>query len=139
MLDNQQPRDDFACAADIDRPVLSFDQKLDTGYDVAIPLRELAGVSPTSLTVVFRVTPENGSGEPALFSQHFKAPTVENNAEGDAQLHGDNVMRQRVQLPRTLWPLKTVPPSRTTHSCRSSCGDPKSLVVEVRQIDAFCG
>ena len=54
---------------------------------MAIPLKDLAGPDGV-LTVIFRVTPETAKDEPAYFTQHFKMPSVEEDARGEAYLKG---------------------------------------------------
>src|SRR5947209_5433050 len=51
-------RKDLPCAVTPVKPVLGFDLRFHTGYDVSVPLRELAG-GENILTVLFRVAPAN--------------------------------------------------------------------------------
>jgi len=61
--------------------------KYHAGYEVGIPLKELAG-SENLLTMIFRVTPENRPDEPVYFSQRVTVPAIEDEAKGDAYLQG---------------------------------------------------
>ena len=61
--------------------------KFHAGYEVSIPLKELAG-SDDLLTTIFRVTPENGKDDPVYFSQRISVPSIEPDAHGNAYLQG---------------------------------------------------
>jgi hypothetical protein len=87
VLESQEPRKDLPCVATPVKPQLGFDLKFHAGYEVSIPLRELAG-SENLLTMVFRVTPENRKDEPVYFSQKMTVPAIEEDAKGDAYLQG---------------------------------------------------
>ncbi len=80
-------RKDLPCAVTPVKPVLGFDLRFHTGYDVSIPLRELAG-GENVLTVLFRVAPANRPEEYVYFNQKFRVPTIEEDARGDALLQG---------------------------------------------------
>ncbi len=86
-LELQEPRQDLPCTVTPVKPVLGFDLRLHAGYEVAVPLKDLAGPDGV-LTVVFRVTTENGKDGPAYFTQHFKMPFVSEDARGEAYLNG---------------------------------------------------
>jgi hypothetical protein len=87
ILESQETRKDLPCTVTQIKPSLGFDLKFHSGYDVTIPLKELAG-SENLLTMVFRVTPANHPDEPAYFSQHINVPAIEENAGGPAYLQG---------------------------------------------------
>jgi len=80
-------RKDLPCAVTPVKPVLGFDLRFHTGYDVTIPLRELAG-GENVLTVLFRVAPANRPDEYVYFNQKFRVPQIEEDAKGDALLQG---------------------------------------------------
>src|ERR1051326_8147871 len=82
ILEAQEVRKDIPCTATPIKPVLGFDLKFHAGYDVSIPLKELAG-SDNQLTMVFRVNAENHPDEPVYFSQHFSVPSIEADAGGN--------------------------------------------------------
>ncbi len=82
-LELQEPRQDLPCTVTPLKPILGFDLRLHAGYEVAVPLKDLAGLDGV-LTVIFRVTAENGKDGPAYFTQHFKMPSVEEDARGDS-------------------------------------------------------
>jgi len=88
ILEAQEPRKDLPCVATPVKPTLGFDLKYHAGYEVSVPLRELAG-SENLLTIVFRVSPEVHPDEPVYFSQRMQVPAIEENAKGDAYLQGN--------------------------------------------------
>jgi hypothetical protein len=87
VLEAREPRDDLPCRVTPVKPSVGFDLKFHAGYEVAIPMRELAGME-NLLTVVFRVTPEGSPSQPVYFSQKIRVPAIEADAKGDAWLQG---------------------------------------------------
>jgi len=87
ILESQEARKDLACVVTPTKPTLGFDLKFHAGYEVSIPLRELAGAE-NMLTMVFRVSPDNNRDEPVYFSQRMQVPSIDDNAHGDAYLQG---------------------------------------------------
>jgi hypothetical protein len=61
--------------------------KFHGGYEVSIPLKELAG-SEDLLTTIFRVTAQNSKDNPTYFSQRISVPSIEPDAQGNAYLQG---------------------------------------------------
>jgi len=87
ILEAQEPRKDLNCTVNQIKPQLGFDMKFHGGYEVSIPLKELAG-SEDLLTTIFRVTPENAKENPTHFSQRITVPSIEPDANGNAYLQG---------------------------------------------------
>ncbi len=87
VLEAQEKRTDLPCSVSPVKPTLGFDLKFHTGFDVSVPLKELAG-DANMLTTVFRVTPENRPDEPVYFSQRTSVPEIEADSHGDALLNG---------------------------------------------------
>ena len=87
VLEAQEVRKDVPCSVSPSKPVLGFDLRFHTGYEITIPLRDLAGAE-NQLTVLFRVTPDNRKDGPAYFVQHFRVPQIEEDAKGEATLGG---------------------------------------------------
>jgi hypothetical protein len=87
ILEAQETRKDIACTVTPNKPTLGFDLKFHSGYDVAVPLKDLAG-QDNLLTMVFRVTPEGRPDEPTYFSQRTNVPKIDDDAKGDAVLRG---------------------------------------------------
>jgi len=87
ILEAQETRKDIGCTVTPNKPALGFDLKFHAGYDVAVPLKDLAG-QDNLLTMVFRVTPDGRPGDAAYFSQRTNVPQIDNDAKGDAVLQG---------------------------------------------------
>lgn len=87
ILESQDVRKDLPCTVTPIKPSLGFDLKFHSGYDVTVPLKELAG-SENTLTMVFKVTPASHPDEPVYLSQHINVPAIEENAGGPAYLQG---------------------------------------------------
>ncbi len=87
VLTLREPRQDLPCTVVPVKPALGFDLRFHGGYEVSIPLRELAG-SENVLTMIFRVTPESRQDQPAYFIQRVRVPPIEPDAKGDAYLQG---------------------------------------------------
>src|SRR2546430_1348915 len=87
ILEAKEPRKDLPCTVSQVKPQLGFDMKFHAGYEVSIPLKDLAG-SDDLLTTIFRVTPENGKDDPVYFSQRISVPSIEPDAHGNAYLQG---------------------------------------------------
>jgi hypothetical protein len=83
----REVRKDLPCTVSPNKPMLGFDLRFHASYEVAIPLRELAG-KENLLTILFRVTSEERPGEPVYFMQRVRVPEIEEQAKGDAYLHG---------------------------------------------------
>jgi hypothetical protein len=87
ILEAQETRKDLPCTVTPSKAALGFDLKFHTGYEVSIPLKDLAG-SDNMLTMVFRVTPELHPDEPVYLSQRVMVPAIEEDAKNDAYLQG---------------------------------------------------
>jgi hypothetical protein len=105
------------------KPTLGFDLKFHSGYEVSVPLKELAG-SDNQLTMVFRVTPEGHADQAVYFSQHISVPAIEEDAGGPAYLNGnfdvgegkyhiDWLMRDRAErICSFYWDVEAVLPAK---------------------------
>src|SRR5262250_2041472 len=62
VLETGDVRKDLPCTVTPSKPVVGFDLKFHTGYEVTVPLKELAG-SDNMLTILFRVTPQGKKDE----------------------------------------------------------------------------
>ena len=87
VLEAQEIRKDVPCTVTPVKASLGFDLKFHAGYEVSIPLKDLAGTE-NHLTTVFRVSPEHHPDEPVYFSQHWTVPAIDEDASGSAQLTG---------------------------------------------------
>jgi hypothetical protein len=87
VLEAGDPRKDLPCTVVPVKPILGFDLKFHSGYDVTVPLKDLAGTENT-LTMLFRVIPENHKDEPIYFTHRVRVPAIDEDAHGDAYLSG---------------------------------------------------
>lgn len=87
VLESQEPRKELPCTTTPVKPILGFDLKFHSGYDVNVPLKELAG-KQNLLTMIYRVTPAAHPDEPVYMSQRVNVPEIEDAAHGDAYLQG---------------------------------------------------
>jgi hypothetical protein len=123
VLEAGETRKDLPCSVVNNKPVLGFDLRYHVGYDVSVPLRDLAG-SENLLTILFRVTPEEHKDEPLYFSQRIRVPAIEEDAKGDAYLQGtfdvgegkyhvDWLMRDRSErVCSSYWDLEAALPAK---------------------------
>ena len=94
VLETQDVRKDLPCTVTPGKATLGFDLRFHMGYDVTVPLKELAG-SENQLTILFRVTPQDkdkpkdANAQPTYFVQHYRVPSIEDDAKGDATLTGN--------------------------------------------------
>jgi hypothetical protein len=87
VLEAGENRDDLPCSVISVKPILGFDLKFHSGYEVSVPLRELAG-SENLLTTLFRVSAIEPAGPPIYFIHRIKVPPIEEEAKGDAYFQG---------------------------------------------------
>jgi hypothetical protein len=87
VLEAQDPRKEISCSVTPEKPVLGFDLRYHAGFNVTIPLKELAGPE-NSLSILFRVTLLDHPSEPTYFIQRYSVPSIEEDAGGDALLQG---------------------------------------------------
>jgi hypothetical protein len=88
ILEAGDARKDLPCTVTDRKAELGFDLRFHSGFDVTVPLSELAG-SGELLTVVFRAYPVDDPAHTSFFAQHFQVPTIEEDAKGDAALQGN--------------------------------------------------
>ena len=87
VLEAQEVRDDLPCSVDPVKPTLGFDLRFHGGYDIRVPLRDVAG-SEDLLTILVRVTPDGGTEAPTYFTQRVRVPKIPDDAKGEASLGG---------------------------------------------------
>ncbi len=88
VLDAGETRKDLPCNVTSVKPVLGFDLRFHAGFEITVPLKELAGTEDL-LTIIFRVTPDADKDSPIYFSQRYSVPKIEDDAKGDAYLSGN--------------------------------------------------
>ena len=87
ILDSHDSRTDLPCKARPIKPELGFDLGMHSGYEVTVPLADLAG-SGNRLVALFRVTPEGHADRAVYMSQKWSVPTIPRDAKGSAALEG---------------------------------------------------
>ena len=87
VLEAQEVRKDLPCVVTPIKPALGFDLRFHAGYEVSLPLKDLAG-SEDMLTMIFRVTLAGHKDDPVYFSQRLSVPAIEEDAKGNAYLQG---------------------------------------------------
>ncbi len=87
ILDTEETKKDLPCTVTPVKPILGFDLRFHSGYEIHIPLKELAGDGEI-LTIIFRVTTAAAKDSPYYFSQKYTVPEIAEDARGDAYLDG---------------------------------------------------
>lgn len=87
VLESGETRKDLPCTVTPSKPTVGFDLRFHAGYEVTVPLKELAGGENT-LNILFRVEPRGHLDQPTYFTQHIHVPVIEDDAKGDAYLQG---------------------------------------------------
>ena len=80
-------RDDLPCSVSPNKAVLGFDLRFHASYEIGVPLSSLAG-NENLLTIVLRVVTRDRPDEPTYLMQRVRVPSIEEDAKGDAYLHG---------------------------------------------------
>lgn len=123
VLESREVRKDLPCEVSPTKPILGFDLKFHAGFEISVPLRDLAG-SENLLTVIMRVTPAAAAGHPVYLVQRTKVPPLPEDAKGDAYLQGtfdlgegsykvDWLMRDRSErVCAQFWDAEAVLPSK---------------------------
>jgi hypothetical protein len=123
VLEAGEPRKDLPCSVINNKPILGFDLRYHAGYEVSVPLKDLAG-SENLLTILFRVTTDEHKDEPLYFTQRIRVPAIEEDAKGDAYLQGtfdvgegkyhvDWLMRDRSErVCSSYWDLEAALPAK---------------------------
>ncbi|MGH9648117.1 MAG: acetyltransferase [Bryobacteraceae bacterium] len=87
VLEAQEVRKDLSCTVDPIKPTLGFDLRFHGGYDINLPLQEVAG-NENQLSILVRVTWDGRKDGPYYFFQHIGVPKLPEDAKGDAVLGG---------------------------------------------------
>jgi hypothetical protein len=88
VLEAGEARKDLACTVTPAKPTLGFDLRFHAGYEVTIPLKDLAGDADNTLNILFRVERQDHRDQPVYFAQHIHVPPLADAAKGDAYLQG---------------------------------------------------
>jgi hypothetical protein len=112
------------------KPDLGFDLRFHSGFDVTVPLKELAGTGEV-LTVVFRVYPREAPTRAAFFVQHFTVPAIEEDAKGDATLQGG------IDLGEGAYHVDWLMRDRSEHLCSSAWDVDATLPLKDKPMPLF--
>jgi len=91
VLEMQEPRTELQCTVTPTKPVLEFDFAFHSGFEVRVPMKELAGWG-NELTVLFRVVPQNRKDEAKYMWGKLRVPPLEESVNGDAEIRGAFVL-----------------------------------------------
>jgi hypothetical protein len=123
VLESDETKKDLPCTVTPVKPILGFDLRFHSGYEIAVPLKEIAGDGDI-LTIIFRVTSVTAKDSPYYFSQRYSVPEIEADAKGDAYLgggfdlgegdyHVDWLMRDRIErVCSSNWDVTAALPAR---------------------------
>ena len=125
-------RQDLPCSVISIKPILGFDLRFHSGYEVSVPLRELAG-SENMLTMLFRVTSLGPAAEPVYFIHRLKVPSIEEDAKGDAYFQGG------FDLGEGRYKVEWLMRDRTERVCSSSWEIESALGVKDKQVALAIG
>ncbi len=129
VLETQEPRKDINCTVTPAKTAtLGFDLRFHDGFDVTVPLKELAGLE-NQLTILFRVTPQDHKDQPSYFVQHFRVPSLEENAKGEATLSGS------VDLGEGTYHVDWLMRDRSERMCSSYWDVDATLAAKDKQIE----
>lgn len=136
ILESDETRKDLPCTVTPRKPELGFDLRFHSGYDVTIPIHELAGEGGT-LSIIFRAAPDEDRNRATYFVQHFHVPPLDEEAKGEALLEGavdigegryhvDFLLRDQAErVCSTTW---------TTEAALAPKEKPISLFIDTNQI-----
>jgi hypothetical protein len=88
ILESQEPRRELACVVKTPKPELGFDFMFDTGFEVHVPIREVAG-DGNELTVVLRIFPQDRPNDRTYMVGNIGVPALEHSGGGDGTFHGN--------------------------------------------------
>jgi len=92
VLEAQEVRKDLSCTVDPIKPSLGFDLRFHGGYEINLPLREVAG-NENQLSILVRVTSLTSTSDgrkdsPSYFFQRISVPKLPDDSKGEAVLGG---------------------------------------------------
>ena len=88
VFEMKEARQDLPChVTPTHKALVGFDLKFHSGFEVTVPLKELAG-QENLLTILFRVASLESPDNPVYFTQKVRVPEIEEDAKGEASLYG---------------------------------------------------
>lgn len=127
VLEAGEDRSDLPCSVISIKPILGFDLRFHSGYEVSVPLKELSG-SENLLTMLFRVSRLEPAGSPVYFIHRMKVPSIEEDAKGDAYFQGG------FDLGEGRYKVEWLMRDRTERVCSSFWEVESSLPVKDKQV-----
>jgi hypothetical protein len=132
ILESGEARKDIPCTVTQRKPEIGFDLRFHSGYELLVPMRELAGDGEL-LTVLFRVSPPGESVHAAYFVQHFRVPPIDDDAKGEAVLEGI------IDLGEGRYHIDWLMRDREERLCSSSWDVEAELPAKDRPMPLFIG
>lgn len=88
VFEMKEVRQDLPChVTPTNKALVGFDLKFHSGFEVTVPLKELAG-HENLLTILFRVTSLDEPDHPVYLTQKVRVPEIDEDAKGEASLYG---------------------------------------------------
>lgn len=132
VLESSDERKDLPCTVTPSKAEIGFDLRFHAGYDVSVPLSELAGETQL-LTVVFRVYPEGDRDRAKYFVERFETPQIADGAKGDALLQGG------VDLGEGAYHVDWLMRDREEHVCSSNWEVDAQIQAKDKPMQLFLG
>lgn len=132
ILESTDQRQDLPCTVTPRKAEIGFDLRFHTGFDVTVPLKDLAGESEF-LTVVFRIYPQSDTTRTEYFLQRFQTPAIEDEAKGDALLQGS------VDLGEGSYHVDWLMRDREERVCSSNWSVEAAVPVKDKPLPLFIG
>ncbi len=132
VLEAGENRDDLPCSVVNIKPILGFDLRFHSGYEVSVPMRELAGAE-NMLTILFRVSSLEPTGAPVYFIHRMKVPAIEDDAKGDAYFQGS------FDIGEGKYKVEWLMRDRTERVCSSFWEVESSLPLKDKQVALSLG
>jgi hypothetical protein len=88
VFESEEKRTDLRCEATAVNPQLDFDLRAHVGYNVVIPMQELAGPRQR-LRIMARVTPAGKPEKTFFLVDRIQVPAIDEDAKGSAGISGE--------------------------------------------------
>jgi len=122
------PKNDLSCKVFPLKATLGIDLRFHSGFDVAVPFREIEGAG-NNLTIRFHVTPKDHGRPPVAFAQRIDVPPIKMRYGGDVKLRGTFDLGEGTY--HIDWQMQ----DRGGRSCSNSWDVEAALGAKERQIE----